>query len=141
MRRSVWRRIRMHKDDRLAAFELVEDGLQRNIAEVNSIGVREENKAIQSENVQGVREFLQGRINIRQRETGETRKPVGPRVNEFGRERVAPARQRSSLLAIAKMNSWRAHRHDSNIDTGIVHEGDHCLLGPIKRHQSSDGSM
>jgi hypothetical protein len=62
-------------------------------------------------------------------------------MNEFGREFVAPPRQRPSLVAIAKVRSRSAHRHHGNVDPGVVHERDHRLFGPLKRRQPSDRSM
>src|SRR5437773_9782289 len=102
MRRRVWRWVGMHKDDCLTAFKLLEDRLQSSVSEVHAVGVREENKTIESKDVDCVRQLLQRGIDIRQRDASETCKPVRSCMNEFGREFVTPTRQRPSLLAIAK---------------------------------------
>src|SRR2546425_2739000 len=85
--------------------------------------------------------LLQRGIDIRQRDASETCKPVRSCMNEFGREFVAPTRQRPGLQAVTKVHSRRAHRHYGNVDPGIVHERDHRLFGPLKRRQASDGSV
>src|SRR6266851_2216422 len=109
MRCSVWRWIGMHKDHRLAALKFFEDRLQSSVSQVHTPGVREENKTIESENVDCVRQLFQRGIYIRQWDASETCKPVRSGMNEFGREFVAPTRQRPSLLAIAKVHSRCAH--------------------------------
>src|SRR5882724_4677478 len=109
MRRRGWGWVGMHKDDRLAAFKLLEDRFQGSVSQVHAVGVRKENKTIESEDVDCVRQLLQRGIEIRQRETSETCKAVRSCMNEFGREFVAPARQRPSLQAVAKVHSRRAH--------------------------------
>jgi len=48
MRCSVWRRIGMHKDYRLAALKFFEDRLQSRVSQIHASGVREENKTIES---------------------------------------------------------------------------------------------
>src|SRR6266436_10094507 len=120
MRCSVWRWIGMHKDHRLAALKLFEDRLQSSVSQVHAPGVREENKTIEPEDVECVRQLFQRGIDIGQRDASETCKPVRSCMNEFGREFVAPPRQRPSLLAIAKVRSRRAHRHYGNVDPGVV---------------------
>src|SRR5438128_52254 len=141
MRCRVWRWIGMHKDHCLAALKFFEDRLQSSVSEVYAPGVREENKTIESEDVDCVRELFQRGIDIRQWDASETCKPVRSCMNEFGREFVAPPCQRPSLLAISKVDSRRAHGHHGNVDPGVVHERDHRLFGPLKRRQPSDGSM
>src|ERR1700692_2144721 len=51
--------------------------------------------------------------------SSEACKLVRSCMNEFGREFVAPPRQRPSLLPIAKVDSRRAHRHHGNVDPGV----------------------
>src|SRR5260370_38319631 len=116
MRCRVRRWIGMHKDHRLAALKFFEDRLQSSVSQVHTPGVREENKTIESENVDCVRQLFQRGIDVRQWKASETCKPVRPCMNEFGREFVAPPGQRSSLLAIPKAHSRRAHRHYRNAD-------------------------
>src|SRR6266404_8519482 len=111
MRNCVWRWIGMHKDHRLAALKFFKNRLQSSVSQVHALGVREENKTIEAEDVECVRQLFQRGVDIRQRETSETCKPVRSCMNEFGREFVAPSRQRPGLLAIAKVYSRRAHRH------------------------------
>src|SRR6266478_6650846 len=101
MRRRVWRWVGMHKDDRPAAFKLLEDRLQGSVSQVHAVGVREENKTIESEDVDCVRQLLQRGIDIRQRDASETCKPVQSCMNEVGREFVARMRQRPSFQAVA----------------------------------------
>ncbi len=48
----------MHIDDGFAALKFFEDTLQDGVSEVNAVGVREENKAIEPEDVECVGEFL-----------------------------------------------------------------------------------
>src|SRR6267378_5575036 len=50
-RRRVWRWVGMHKDDRPAAFKLLEDRLQGSVSQVHAVGVREENKTLEPEDV------------------------------------------------------------------------------------------
>src|SRR6266403_2696986 len=122
MRNRVWRWIGMHKDHRLAALKFFEDRLQSSVSQIHAPGVREENKTIESKDVECVRQLFQRGIDIRQRETSETCEPVRSGMNEFGREFVASPRQRPSLLAITKVHSRRANRCDGNVDPGVVHE-------------------
>jgi len=66
----------MHIDDGFAALKFFEDRLQDRVSEVHAVGIRKENKAIEPEDVERVRQFLQGGIEIRQGEAGETSEPV-----------------------------------------------------------------
>src|SRR5215813_764111 len=131
----------MREDNGLAAFKFFEDGLQSSVSEVHAVGVREEDKTIELEDVDCVRQLIQGGIDIRQREAGETCKSFRSCMNEFGREFIAPARQSPSPFAIPDVRSRRTYRHDRNVDTGVIHEGDHRLFGPLKRRKPSDGRM
>src|SRR6266403_533422 len=141
MRCRVGRWIRMHKDHRLAALKLFKDRLQSGVSQVDAPGVREENQTIEFEDVDCVRQLFERGIDVRQRKASETCKPVRSGMNEFGREFVAPPRQRPGLLAIAKMHSRRAHRRHGNVDAGVVHERDHRLFGPLHRRQPSHRIM
>src|SRR6266404_8599036 len=138
---SVWRRVWVHKDHRLAALKFCEDRLQSSVSQIHAPRVREQNKTIEFEDVECVRQLSQRGINVGQREAGETCEPVRSCMNEFGREFVAPPRQRPRLLAIAKVHSRRAHRHHGNVDPGVVHERDHRLFGPLHRRQPSHRIM
>src|SRR6266550_728673 len=120
MRRRIWRRVWVHKDYRLAALKFCEDRLQSSVSQIHASGVSEENQTIESEDVECVRQLFQRGVDIRQRETSETCESIRSVMNEFGREFVAPPRQRLGLLAIAKVNSRRAHRHHGNVDPGVV---------------------
>src|SRR5260370_42600482 len=106
---SVWRLIGMHKDHTLAALQFFEDRLQTRVSQVHAPGVREDNKTIESEDVDCVRQLFQRGIDVRQRDASETRKPVRSLMNEFGRKFVAPPRQNTSLLANPKVHSRRTH--------------------------------
>ena len=131
----------MYEDHRLAPLKFCEDRLQNGISQAHAPGVREENKTIESEDIERVRQLFQRGIDIRQRETSETCEPVRSGMNEFGCEFVASPRQRPGLLAITKVHTRRTHGCYGNVDSGVVHERDHCLFGPLKRGQPSDGSM
>src|SRR6266480_3455744 len=98
MRCRIWRRVWVHKDHRLAALKLCEDRLQSSVSQIHAPRVSEENKSVESEDVECVRQLFQRGIDIRQRKTSETCKSVRSGLNEFGREFVASARQRPSLL-------------------------------------------
>src|SRR5258706_6180959 len=119
---SVWRRVWVHKDHRLAALKFCEHRLQSSVSQIHAPSVREQNKTIEFENVECVRQLSQRGINVGQRKASETCKPVRSCMNEFSREFVASPRQRPSLLAITKVHSRRAHRCDGNVDPGVVHE-------------------
>jgi hypothetical protein len=106
-----------------------------------AVGIREENKAIKPEYVECVRQLLQGGIDIRQWETGETSKPVRPCMDEFGREFVAAARQSPRFGTISRVHAGRTQRDDRNVDAGVIHERNACFLGPAKRRKPSDGSI
>src|ERR1700752_1070385 len=92
-----WRLIGMHKDDTLAALKFCEDRLQSRVSQVHAPGVREDNKPIETEDLDCVRQLFQRGIDVRQRDARETRKPVRSRMNQFGRKFVAPPRQNPSL--------------------------------------------
>src|SRR6266446_7015878 len=141
MRCSVGRWIRMHKDHRLAALKFCEHRLQSSVSQVDAPGVREENKTIEFDDVDCVRQLFERGIDVRQRKASETCKPARSCINEFGGEFVAPPRQRLGLLAIAKVYPRRAHRHHGNVDPGVVHERDHRLFGPLHRRQPSHRIM
>src|SRR5258705_621221 len=138
---SVWRRVWVHKDHRLAALKFCEDRLQSSVSQVHAPGVREEHNTIESEDVERVCQLFQRGIDIRQWETSETCEPVRSGLNEFGREFVASPCQRPGLLAVAKVHSRGANRRHGNVDPGVVHERDHRLFGPLKRRQPSHRSM
>src|SRR6202140_145784 len=131
----------MHIDDGIASLKFFEDRLQGSVSEVGAVGIRKENKAIEPKDVECVGELLQGGLDIRQREAGETSKPVRLCMNQFGREFVAPPRQSPSFGAISRVHAGRTERDHSNVDAGIIHERDGCFLGPPKRRKTSYGSM
>jgi len=105
-----------------------------------AVGIREENDAIELEDVEGVREFFQRGIDIGQGEAGETSEPVWPRMNELGREFIAAPRQSTRLGAISRVYAGRTQRDDGNVDAGVIHERDTRFPGPAKRRKSTDGS-
>src|SRR5580704_869984 len=141
MGNRVWRRIRMYEQDRVTTFQFFEDRLQYSIAEVNAVGVREQYKSIQPEDLICVRQLLQGGIDIRQRETGKAGKAVWLGANELSCKFIAPARQRRGLGTVRGMHAGCTHRHDGDVYSGVIHERDACFLGPAKRRKSSDGRM
>src|SRR6266478_10180254 len=100
---SVWRRVWVHKDHRLAALKFCEDRLQSSVSQIHAPRVREQNQTIEFEDIDSVRQLFQRGVDIRQRETSETCESIRSCMNEFGREFVAPPRQRPGLLAIAKV--------------------------------------
>ncbi len=112
----------MHIDDGFAALKFFEDRVQDRVSEVHAVGIREENKAIEPEDVQCVRELLQRGIDIRQGKAGETSESVWSFMNELGREFVAAARQSPSFGAISRVHAGCTQRYDGNVDTGIIHE-------------------
>jgi hypothetical protein len=114
-----------------------ENRLQDWVSEVQAVGIHKEN----NEDVKCVRELLQGGIDIRQGETGETSKPVRSCVSEFGREFVAPPRQNPSFGVISSVHAGRTQRSDGNVDTGVTHERGGCFLGPAKRRKPPDVGM
>ena len=89
-----------------ATLKLFENPLRDRVSEVHAVGIRKENNAIEPEDVECVGELLQGGIDIRQGEAGETSKTVRPCLNEFGREFVTPARQSPRSGAISRFY-WR----------------------------------
>src|SRR6266404_3396921 len=119
---SVWRRVWVHKDHRLAALKFCEHRLQSSVSQIHAPSVREQNKTIEFEDIDSVRQLFERGIDVRQRKASETCKPARSCINEFGGEFVAPPRQRLGLLAIAKVYPRRAHRHHGNVDPGVVHE-------------------
>jgi len=66
----------MHIDDGFAALKFFENRLQDRVSEVHAVGIRKENKAIEPEDVERVRQFLQGGIEIRKGQASETSEPV-----------------------------------------------------------------
>ena len=118
----VWRRIWMHEHDRFTTFQFVEDRLQHRIAQVHAVGVREQHKSIELEDVNCVRQLLQGRIDVRQRETGKARKTVWLLANEFGCKFVAPARQSRSLGTVPGMHAGCTHRQDGDVYASVIDE-------------------
>jgi hypothetical protein len=56
MRCGVWRRIGMYIDDGFMSLKFFEDRLQDRVSEVHAVGIREENKAIEPEDVECVEE-------------------------------------------------------------------------------------
>jgi hypothetical protein len=55
----------MRIDDGFSALKLFENWFKSRIAEVHAIGIREENEAIEIQDIKCVREFLQGAIDTR----------------------------------------------------------------------------
>ena len=56
----------MYEHDRLTALQFLEDRLQHRVAQVHAVRVREQHEPIQAEHVNGVRQLLQGRLDVRQ---------------------------------------------------------------------------
>jgi hypothetical protein len=123
----------MDVHDGFATIQFFEEGLQGEVSKTHTVGICKENNAIEPESVEGIGEFLQGGIDIRQGEAGKVSKAVRPRTNQFGREFVSPARQSPSLGVVPGKHSGRAQRYDGDIDTGVVQERDGSFLGPPKR--------
>src|ERR1700686_4061801 len=98
----------MHIDDGFAALQFLENWLKDRVSEVDAVGIRKKNKAIEREDVERVRELLEGGIDIGQGEARETSKAVGSRTNQFGREFVAAARQRPRSRAVSRVHTGRA---------------------------------
>src|SRR6267142_7278739 len=105
MGHRVWRWIGMYEHDRFTTFQFFEDRLQNSIAQVHAVGVREQHKSIEPEDVNCVRQLLQGRIDIWQRETGKACKAVWLCANELGSKSVAPARQSRGLGTVPGMHA------------------------------------
>src|SRR5438128_5016792 len=100
MGNRVWRRIGVYEHDRLTTLQFFEDRLQCSIAQIHSVGVREQYKSIEPEGVTCVRQLLKRRVDRREREARKARKAVRLCLHEFGSEFVAPARQRGGSRVI-----------------------------------------
>src|SRR5260370_6922421 len=112
----------MHCVGGFAALKSFEDRVQDRASEVHAVGIREENKAIEPEDVQCVRELLQRGIDIRQGKAGETSESVWPFMNELGREFVAAARQSPSFGAISPIHAGITHPYAGTAHTSTTHE-------------------
>ena len=141
MRSGVWRRVGMQKDHGLAALQFFEDRFQDRIAQRHPVGVREQHNTIELENIERVRQLLQRRVNVRQRETSDTRKPVWPGQKQFGREFIAAARQGLRFGAVSRVLAGRTQRHDRDVDASFVHERNASFLRSPKRRKSANGSV
>src|SRR5690242_21232081 len=118
----VRRRIGMYEYDRSTTLQFIEDRLQHRVAQIYTGRVREERESIEPEDVKCVRQLLQGRVDIRQRDTGKTCKPVRPSADELGREFVAPARQSRSFGTVPRMHAGCTHRENGEVYPAVVHE-------------------
>jgi hypothetical protein len=111
----------MHIDNGFVALKSFEDWLQDRVSEVHARGIREENTAIEPDDVECVRQLLQGASTSGK--GGRQAKPPnrsGLAVNEFGREFVAAARpkpapwrylpcSRRAHSVTQRKRRWRRH--------------------------------
>jgi hypothetical protein len=90
----------MHIDDGFAALKFFDDRFQDGVSEVHAVGIRKENKTIEPEDVECVRELLRGGIDIRRQGGGRRSLQTGPVVNE-------PVRPRIRCSGTPKPALWR----------------------------------
>ena len=71
----------MHEHDRGSSLKLREYRLEAWISKVNPLDVREQQHAIEFQDIEGVAQFLQSAIDVGQRKGGEAAKPIRPRLD------------------------------------------------------------
>src|SRR5258706_5983385 len=141
MRSAIGRRRGMNEDDGPPLLQLLEDGVELLVAEIDAARVREENDAIELQYVEGIRKLAEGTVDVGQRQAPERTKPVRTRLHELCGKLVAAASQRSSTPVIPRVDARRADRRHRDVDARIVHERQRTLPRPWRRSDSADGAV
>ena len=129
----------MNVNDGVAAVEFFHDGTIRRIAQPRVVVAREQTDAIGLERVVCVSDFLQSRVDVRQRHRREKSKPSGVVRHEFCSVLVACSREAGGHSLIAKpqagirdRNHRRSHATTIHIFNGL-RRSPRCVRGLQKR--------
>ena len=123
----------MHEDDGRAALQFLEQRVVPGVPEIDTAGIAEQHDAVQAEVIEGVGQFGEGTVDVRQRQAGEAAEPVGPVAHHLGSELVAPAGQGTSRGVVAGVHAGGADRGDRDVDAGVVEERQHARPRPRRR--------
>jgi hypothetical protein len=107
MRLRITRSRRVNEDYGAPAFELLEQRLEPFVAQVDAICVRKQRHAIQFQNIIDVGQLGERAVHIRERQRGETAKPVRAPLDQACREFVAASRQSARARIVSRMNARR----------------------------------
>src|SRR5271155_2031749 len=108
MRRGIGRRSGMNEDHRAPPLQLLEDGVELLVAEVDTPRIREEHDAVELQGVERVRELRERTIDVRQRQAREPAEALWTCLHKLRGELVAASSERARASVIAHVHSWRA---------------------------------
>src|SRR5580698_5743339 len=104
MRGGIGRRRGMNEDHRFSTLELVEDGVESLVAEIDAARVREQNDAVQAQHVERVRELGEGPVDVRQRQASERAKARRTRLYQLRGQLVAAASERPCTRVVTRVD-------------------------------------
>src|SRR5258706_8636486 len=103
MRGGIRRRGGVNEDDGPATLQLLENGVELLVAEINAARVREENDAVELQHVERIRKFSERPVDVGQRQASECTKAIRPLLHKLRCELVAATSQRPRTPVIARV--------------------------------------
>jgi hypothetical protein len=128
----------MHEHDGGTPLQLIEKRLQNRVTEVDAAGVAEQHDAVEAKLVEGVGQFDQRRIDVRQGQAGKAAEPVGMVADQLGGQLVAPPGQRAGGGVVTGVHAGGADRRDGHVDAGVVEERQRAGPGPGRRRDAAN---
>ena len=135
---GVGRGVGVHEHDGPASLQLVEQRSEARVAQVGAAGVAEQHDAIQPEVVEGVGQFGERAVDVRQRQAGEAAEPVGAVADHLGGQFIAPSCQAARGGVVPGMYTRGADRGDGDVDAGVVEERERTRARPGRRRDTAD---
>ena len=127
----------MHKDYGLAPVQIFEDGSEGRIAKPLGPGIvrvtGEDADAVPLEHVEGIFNFAQAALGVRQRNDGKQSKPPRMLERKIGRIVVASPRRATRALGVAEPYARQRQRKDGGRDALGVHCIERLLRRPVER--------
>lgn len=122
----------MDEDDRAAAVELGEHWTENRVTEVVAVCICFDRDAVAAELVECEPEFVQGAVDVRERQRGEVAETVRVCPLDLGGLLVDPASQLPGGEVVPEVGAWRGDRQDGGIDTSVIHEGEVLVEAPAR---------
>jgi hypothetical protein len=129
----------MDEHDRPAALQLIQEGHEPLVTEIDAARIGEHQRAVELEFVEGVAQLFKCAIHIRKREAGEATEPVGVLLYQLRGEFVHTPRQRPRAAIVPHMDAGGRDRRNGYINSRLVHERQHHLFGPGRGLDAADG--
>ena len=126
---------RMGVDRGLAAVELLPDRSEGGVAEPLVAVARHDADAVDLQRVEGVGDFLQALVDVRQRQHGEGAEAAGMIGLQFLGVLVRFARDADRRVLAERRHLRRGRRQDRGRDAALVHVFEHLLRRPVRQRE------